>query len=676
MAADQPGWPDRVRPLAAWSGASGDHDSHARRFSDLLPVDFDSNEEAPNSYAVEFTDSEAMHKEAKLTVDDQAGIVDAGRLIRKTIKADWLVTADQATRAGQEALRRSSAAGTWSASVRYGKAVTAAGTLLQPGDYVRVPISHPQASALVLQVIRITKVVYPADDTGSVDISGAFDPPAAPKLGVIESVAGPTQPGLVIPPISAARVLALPAMAAGEQPPMHVLASRPTGLATGINVYYDDSLDGDFPLVGRQTSYALPVSLVGSASAGATTVRIALLAGSDGSDFQRDSSYLRNWVGGATEGRNDELLLVLLQKEVDGTITGTANMQRVEVLSIAGAPTLVAGSTFDIPVLRGRRGTSALAFTSGSFPDVWTLYEGWIIPRYSLEGLSHGDFASMLTSGAVGHFRLGGYAGGTQYAPATAFDERDRRTSAALDLAEFAGQPDATTWAPALTAVIPSELYHGLSAAGVSIDNADNGLDATTAQDAIDELAARPVMPGGGAAGDVLRRTTDGYEWDPDDAGELTDSGAGQSLIATSPFGLRKLIAGTGIALSVTATAITISATTPPPSGGGAGPPGYSETAFAGIPSGSIESDSTGLGWSADATFFIAENLTAIDNFSGITTGTLTDWSGGTDWADAATFFIAENLTAIDNFAGIPTGTITAWAGGTSWAAAATTYVP
>jgi hypothetical protein len=604
-------------------------------FSAVPQVDFDNQEEQPNSYAVEFTDSDAVHKEAKLTVDDQAGIVETGRLIRKTIKADWLITADQAIRAGQEALRRGATGGSWSGSVRWGKAVTPAGAPLQPGDYVRVPLSQPGASATVNEVIRITKVVYPADDTAPVEISGTIDPPAAPAFGTAQASAASDSPGTVVPPIALARVLALPALATSSPPPLHLLAARPLGLSAGVSVYYDDSLAGDFPLVGRQPSYALPVSLVASLSAGASTVRVALLSGVDGVDLQRDSSYLRNWVGGLTEGRNDELLLILLHKEEDGTITGTATTQSVEVLSISGAPALVSGATFDLPVLRGRRGTAALAFTAGSFPAAWASYEGWVIPRYSLEILSHADFDSMLTSGATGYFRAGGYCGSTLYAPAAAYAERERRAAAELDLAEFAGQPDAGTWSPALTCRIPSGLYTALTAAGVAVDNSTNGLTSSTTQGAVDELAARASLPDGGVAGQLLAATAESTEWiDPP---ELSDSGTGVSLIASTPFGLRRLVAGTGVTLALVGGAIEISA-----NGGGGGeyngPPGYSCTAFTGISTGPLSGEATGWGWGAGSgPFYVAENPTAIDDFSGIPSGALTTWTGGTGWTGAAT---------------------------------------
>ncbi|HLP02076.1 MAG TPA: hypothetical protein VK163_08620, partial [Opitutaceae bacterium] len=435
-----------------------------------------------------------------------------------------------------------------------------------------------------------------------------IEPPAAAKLGTVVAAAGVAQPGLVLPPIAPARVLALPPPAAGSQPSVHVLATRPTGLAAGINVYYDDATDGDYPLVGRQSSFALPVSLVSAAAAGATTIRVALLAGADGADLQRDSAYLRNWTGGVTEGRNDELLLILLAKDGAGAIVGTASTQTVEVLSVSGAPTLVSADTFDVPVLRGRRGTVAQAFSAGSFPDVWTNYEGWIIPRYSLEPLSHADFGAMISSGDSGYFRLGAYSGSVQYSPAAAYAERTRRGSAGLALAEFTAQVDDATWIPSLSMRVPSG-YAPIAgtAATVSVTPTDS-LPATDVQGALEDLDGRA----------------------------LSDSGTGFSLIDAAPFGLRKLVAGAGVTLAIVGSAIEISAET----SGGPEISGSASDTFAGIILGEIDAVSTGWGWSANGTSETFWLPHAEDNFTGITIGEITEVTTGTGWAGPGTSYV------------------------------------
>jgi len=421
-------------------------------------VDLADDEEVPNSYAVEIVDSKALFKEAKIIVDDQAKLVADGRLIRKTIKADHLITADQGLRAGQEALR-STASGTWSGQIRWGKARTPAGARLQPGDYLRVPWTQPGEETVATQLLRITKTVWPRNATDAVQIEADIDLGATATFGAAttgsSSVTSAT--GVVMPPVSLARVLALPATTSGGSPTIHALAARPHGLALGIDVYYDDAAAGDFPPVGKQRSFALPVSLYGAVTATETTFRVALLpAGAAGISYRRDEHILRDWSGGVTEGRNDELLLILVKRGAGGVIAVNGDRDYVEVCAVAGAATLVAADVFDVPVLRGRRGTVSLDWATGSFPDAWSGYEGWLIPSAQLAALQHADFDGMLETGATGYFRLGAYASRSSYSPAAAYAERQRRATAEEALVEYSAQPDDTTWVPELTAAIPA----------------------------------------------------------------------------------------------------------------------------------------------------------------------------------------------------------------------------
>jgi hypothetical protein len=420
----------------------------------------DDNDEVPNSFAVEFVDSEALHKDAKITVDDNARILDDRVLRRPTLSRPFLITYDQALRAGEEALRKALAGGHWTGSVRFGKAVTPEGAMLLPGDYLNVPISEP-GETLVTRLIRITKVVRPKDATAPVQIEGDFDLRVTPGSSVVSAAAGTAQNGSALPPVALSRILALPASVVGATPPIHALACRPADLALGADVFYDDSTGGDFPTIGRQPAFALPVSLALSLGSAAATVRVKLLpAGANGESYRRDDNLLRDWTGGLTEGRNDELILVLLKKEGGGSISRQDGglLEYLEVLSIAGAPTLVATDTFDVPVLRGRLGTTALDFTAGGFPDAWSTYEGWIISRRLLTALSHADFDAMLMSGDPGYFRLGAYSTRMLYSPAMAYAERENRETAELPLAEFAGQPDDSTWMPEAEYSLPPGL--------------------------------------------------------------------------------------------------------------------------------------------------------------------------------------------------------------------------
>lgn len=413
-------------------------------------VDLDDDEEVPNSYAVEIVDSTALFKDAKVIVDDQAKLVGDGRLIRKTIKADHLITADQGLRAGQEALRRVGR-GTWSGQVRWSKARTPAGARLQPGDYLRVPWTQPGEEASATQLVRITKTVWPKNATDAVQIEADIDSGAAPIYGTATTGTGTvTSTGVVMPPVVAARVLSLPATTSGGSPTLHALAARPHGLALGVDVYYDDTASGDFPVVGKQRAFALPVSISTAAAADAGTIRVALLAaGANGEDFRRDEHILRDWSGGLTEGRNDELLLILIKRGSGGAIAANGDRDYVEICAVSGAPTLVSTDTFDVPVLRGRRETVALAWETATT-------EAWLIPLAQLASLEHADFDGMLSTGSTGYFRLGAYASRSTYSPAAAFAELERRQALELSTGEYADQPDDATWVPAHIAKIPA----------------------------------------------------------------------------------------------------------------------------------------------------------------------------------------------------------------------------
>jgi hypothetical protein len=219
-------------------------------FAELPEVKMDDSEEAPNSYAVEFTDREALHKGAKVPVDDLAGIVEAGGVLRRnTLSAPYLVTYDQAIRAGEEALRRSLKTGRCSAFLRYNKRA-----MVRPGDLLSIPVSAPGDATIVRRIVQVNKVTYPRNATDAVQIEGDFAPAAV--LATAAAYSPPPSPTThsVMPPINLARAFALPAGSAA-QPPVHILACRPHDTALGFDIRYDDSAAGDFPEIDRQIAF-------------------------------------------------------------------------------------------------------------------------------------------------------------------------------------------------------------------------------------------------------------------------------------------------------------------------------------------------------------------------------------------------------------------------------------
>jgi hypothetical protein len=424
--------------------------------TDWPSVTIEDQRDTPNSFAIEFTDRAALHKSAKIVVDDLAGIEAAGMLRRNNLNALDLISYEQALRAGQDAIRRAQKAGRWSGAVRYPKALNGAGGQVQPGDLLSVPISAPGQS-LYYQMIQVDRVTYPRDATAPVKIEGRFQPGVA-AVGTTAYVPPIVEtPDPCVPPINLIRAFSLPAAKEGEQPPVHIVACRPELTSAGFKVGYDDTPGGDFPLLGIQGSFALPMSLDTSASSGAGTIRCSLLpTGANGQRYDRDANYIRSWTGGAVEGRGDNLIALIVGLSAGSIIS-------MEACSVSGTPTLVDADTFDIPVLRGRLRTTARAWTAGAFTSV----EVWIIPSGALVDFSHEDFISSAKTGLTLYFHAGAYDHLGEYSPAEAWAERTRRVNEALPLGEYALQPNDSTLYPIHTFVVSSGNYTGISGFGI-----------------------------------------------------------------------------------------------------------------------------------------------------------------------------------------------------------------
>jgi hypothetical protein len=101
---------------------------------------------------------------------------------------------------------------------------------------------------------------------------------------------------------------------------------------------------------------------------------------------------------------DDTLLAILLDIDTGQVDEDGDGYAIVEVCSIS-AQALVSGSNYDLTVLRARQGTTAKAFTTGTA-------EVWIIPRASLIGFIHADFATLRANKVAGttpdtaYFRL------------------------------------------------------------------------------------------------------------------------------------------------------------------------------------------------------------------------------------------------------------------------------
>lgn len=409
----------------------------------------DRSDDLPNSFAVEFRDASKHHKANVVTVDNTAAIRrPGGTLRRQTAKRSLLIWQDQAVAHGADLLRESSVPKTTlTLAVRRSKAVNPDGTAIRPGDYFTYNVEE-QGSAADTRLFRCVRRQF--EPAGLlITLVGEME-----TVGAVQAV--PFDPGVTVvpqatPPINWARVLAIAPLVTDDRPCVAVLAARPSDMAFGFDVRYCASQTGDFASLGTSTAFAMPMKLAASLSAAGSMVRVALLSGLNGESAQRDKTMFLNWNGGIGEAGLDALLLCIIAKDGGGHVTG------YEFVSVSGPASAVAMDTYDVPVLRGRRGTVARDFTTGSFPDAWTNYEVWCVPQNGPETFEHPDLESAITTRATAYFELIPYGQSGTYDPAIAWTERQRRAGDAEALGEFAAQPDGVTVVPQITYVMPAE---------------------------------------------------------------------------------------------------------------------------------------------------------------------------------------------------------------------------
>lgn len=223
--------------------------------------------------------------------------------------------------------------------------------------------------------------------------------------------------------------------------PLFALVAQPDSQAYGFRVLYGETETGSYQNIATQNGYAVPMSLEQAVAASDTTIRAKLLpTTASGANPRRTSSLITDWTGTTTDGSNDRLLLILIAKDGGGTITSQ------EICSVNGAPSEVSTDVYDIPVRRGRRWSSATAFSTGSFPDAFSSYEVWVVLRDQLPALWHNDWYPNVFTHVrpTIYIRYTPIGLGKVYDGETAFAEYERRTDESEELAEFEFQTDET----------------------------------------------------------------------------------------------------------------------------------------------------------------------------------------------------------------------------------------
>lgn len=436
---------------------------------DRWNFDISSSDDLPNSFVVEYRNAYKRHNADTATANNMASIRHTG-LRRQTAKRPMLTYHDQAYAHATELLRDQAVPeNRLSLQVRRTKSYHSSGQPIRPGDYFTFPINEPGETSDV-RLFRCTRRSFEpfglVEITGELETNGAVQ--ALPATTAVDDVLP------VTPPIAYSRVLAISPATADDQPGVAVLAAQPSDTADYFAVEYCRSSGGDFDEIGNSTTFALPLAVEASFSDVASTLRVKLLTGANSIDLKRGRLTLTNWNEGDVAARDDRLLIVLLRKDGSGNIILKGDgTQWVEILSVSGPATSVSTDVYDVPVLRGRLGTIAAAFTAGSFPDTWSGYEAWCIPKEGLGAFLHPDFGELIDDDDPAYFRLVAHDGAGTYDPTTAYTERTRRVSESIALEEFVNQASGGVYYPAITYDFPAErlapLFSGAAAAARSV---------------------------------------------------------------------------------------------------------------------------------------------------------------------------------------------------------------
>lgn len=265
---------------------------------------------------------------------------------------------------------------------------------LLPGDKVLIDVDPEPGGGAVAQLCIIEEVS--AERSGPVKIRARTDT-LSPSVPYAPAWAATSPQDAEALPIAHALIVPLPP--AGFSLPLScaILATRSQRDLVGFHVFFDRTSGGDFPELGQQTGFAVRGSLAANYDEAATTLRVNLLDGADGPDAELAGRTPES----ETAARADFLLLIMANVDGDGRIALDADGRpELEFVSVIGR-TAVDADTHDYTVLRGRRGLPVRAWTTDA--------QAWIVPIGNITAWRHPDLLSLLTSQAVGYFRLASY---------------------------------------------------------------------------------------------------------------------------------------------------------------------------------------------------------------------------------------------------------------------------
>ncbi|MEX0331493.1 MAG: hypothetical protein AB3N64_08740 [Puniceicoccaceae bacterium] len=343
--------------------------------------------ESETGWAITFTDRDRGFKETTEKHDDLRALRIVGDHRRATLKRPWIMRRKQAffhvTEYGKA---KGQPVITGELSVR-----RARGMDIRPGDLIRVDMDPEPGGMQLQQVCRVKERTIP--QTGPIKLSLEVETGISPVVYIPEADLPDAPQSSEPPEVTNHRIFEMPAPLASSSNEVGVLARRPHGMVTGINVYYDSAQTGSFQLLGVQEEFALwgqPSEGWSADDDGPFEVEIY-------SSVDRD--LLIDDDPGPTAARDNQLLMVCLQIDENGNIAQDANgLAIMEILSIESF-VQTGHETYAVTAYRERYGTKKNSFWHGAS-------ECWIIPSFGLKGFVHRDFASLQAQERGGYFRL------------------------------------------------------------------------------------------------------------------------------------------------------------------------------------------------------------------------------------------------------------------------------
>ena len=295
----------------------------------------------------------------------------------------------QAHRQGTEYNRRlGTAPGTGTLKVR--QPVVAE---LAVGDKLYVNMNPEPGGSGSAQLCRVEKIVQ--DRTDEAELTVMPDTLLAASPYTPDWITSTTTPATCAP-LTYALAIPLPPASYGLPPTVGILATRPSRDVVGFEVLFGTDSGLPFADLGSQIGFAVRAQLNASLTAVATTAAFTELDGVDGAD----APLAANTPGGNNaEAEDNTLLAILATLDGSGRValdgTGAPIMEFVSIVSRAA----VSGATFNYTVLRGRLGTTALAWSAAT--------PVWIIPEVNLVAWNHYQFTDL--QGTLLLFRLLAY---------------------------------------------------------------------------------------------------------------------------------------------------------------------------------------------------------------------------------------------------------------------------